>query len=321
MASTIRSLLSLQAVATLLLSGAAVADTLVSDKVFNADPSPHVFGGKLYLYATDDQGNSGEYWDSTSWRLFTSRDAETWEDQGTFLSADVFKWADKNAKAWAPNAIERNGKYYFYAPVGGTQIGVAVSDVPGSGFSDPIDKPLVETPRDANAGDEPIDPFVFIDKDQKAYMYFGTRVPKVVELGKDMTSLAGPIEDVEIKGLPEGTGYGEAPYLHQYQGQYYFTFSTGWPGRIVYATGDHPRGPFTYRGVILDFLEISTNHQAIVDFEGKTLFFYHDNRLPGGGSFKRSIAVTELKYDKDGNILPVAINGCGHATSDECWRK
>lgn len=138
-------------------------------------------------------------------------------------------------------------RYYFYAPVGGTQIGVAVSNSSSGPFTDPLDKPLIEKGRDKNAGDEPIDPFVFVDADGQAYMYFGTRVPKVVRLKPDMITTDGAIENVRIN--PSQKTYGEAPWLHKYNGLYYFCFSTGWPGQIVYPTGRSPLGPFTCGGV------------------------------------------------------------------------
>ncbi|MET0268211.1 MAG: family 43 glycosylhydrolase [Duganella sp.] len=289
--------------ASLLLAAAtcASAQTLLT-KNFSADPSPHFFAGQYVVYATDDQNNSGKYWDSTSWRVLTSTDLASWKDHGPILPASIFKWASADAKAWAPEAFEHKGKYYFFAPVGGKQIGVAVSDNPLGPFVDLIGKPLVETPRDANAGAEPIDPAVFIDKDQRIYLYFGTRVPKVVELSDDLTRSVGAIKDVAVRNFPAKTGYGEAPFLHQRNGVYYFSFSTGWPGQIVYATGASPLGPFDYRGVLLDFLPISTNHHAILERDGKSLLFYHDKVLPGGGDHKRSILMTELAYGADGSL-------------------
>jgi hypothetical protein len=280
---------------------------------FNADPTPHWFntatGSGFFLYATDDASNSGSYWDSTSWRLYTSPDMKAWTDAGAPLDVSVFKWARPDAKAWAPEAAARGGKYFFYAPVGGDKIGVAVSSRPDGGFVDARTDALVDKARDANAGDEPIDPAVFIDKDGQAYLYFGTRVPKVVRLKADMVSLDGPIQDLQIQGLTERKqAYGEAPFLHERGGLYYFTFSTGWPGQILYATGASPLGPFTVRGVVIDYLKISTNHQAILEHDGKSFVFFHDNLLPGGGSFRRSITVAPLAYDADGGIRPVALD-------------
>jgi beta-xylosidase len=299
--------LSLLVLATALVAGPALAGEPISAR-FNADPSPHAFKGGYYLYATDDASNSGTYWDSTTWRLYSSKDLKTWKDDGAFLGVTVFKWAKPDAKAWAPEAAYRNGKYYFYAPVGGDKIGVAVADHPEGPFTDAIGAPLVDKARDANAGAEPIDPQVLIDDDGQAYMVFGTRVPKIVKLGKDMKSLAGPIEDIVVTGFPAEDPkkkYGEAPFIHKRKGLYYFSFSTGWPGQIVYGTSKSPMGPYAYRGVILDYLKISTNHQAILQDKGKTWFFYHDNLLPGGGSHRRSIAIEPLRYGPDGSILEI----------------
>ncbi|EJL37515.1 beta-xylosidase [Caulobacter sp. AP07] len=290
-----------------LLASPALAGEPISSR-FNGDPSPHAFKSGYYLYATDDASNSGTYWDSTTWRLYTSKDMKRWADAGAFLNVSVFGWARPDAKAWAPDAAYRNGKYYFYAPVGGDKIGVAVADHPEGPFKDAIGAPLVDKARDANAGDEPIDPQVLIDDDGQAYMVFGTRVPKIVKLGSDMVSLAGPIQNLVVTGFPAADPkkkYGEAPFLHKRKGLYYFSFSTGWPGQIVYATAKTPMGPYAYRGVILDYLKISTNHQAILQDKGRTWFFYHDNLLAGGGDHRRSIAIEPLTYSADGTIEEV----------------
>ena len=305
-------LLALLTCTSLALSACAVdpprAGAPISQR-FAADPSPHYFqrpgGGAFYLYATDDASNSGKYWDSTAWRLYTSTDLRSWKDEGAPLDVSVFKWARRDAKAWAPEAAFRNGQYYFYAPVGGDKIGVAVAQRPEGPFTDARADALVDKARDANAGDEPIDPAVIIDKKGQAYMYFGTRVPKMVKLKADMISTDGPIRNVVITGLPAGDPkkvYGEAPFIHEHNGVYYFSFSSGWPGQILYATGDSPEGPFAYRGVILDYLRISTNHQAILEKDGKSYFFYHDNLLPGGNGWRRSIAIAPMTYRADGSI-------------------
>lgn len=295
------------AFAALLPAVSALAAEPIS-KRFNADPSPHVFGGKVYVYATNDQDNSGKYWDSTDWRLFSSKDLKSWTDEGSFLSVTVFKWARPDAKAWAPEAAHRNGKYYFYAPVGGDKIGVAVSKHPKGPFKDARSDALIDKARDANAGAEPIDPAVLVDDDGQAYLLFGTRVPKIVKLKANMIETDGPILDIRVDGFPADDAkkkYGEAPYLHKRNGLYYFTFSTGWPGQIVYATSKTPMGPYTYRGVVLDYLDISTNHQAIIDFKGRSWLFYHDNLLDGGGSHKRSITFAPLTYGAGDSIVEV----------------
>ena len=96
---------ALAAVLALAATSSAAAQTLVSPTRFNADPSPHYFNGRYWLYATDDASNSGTYWDSTTWRLYSSDDLATWRDDGAFLGVSVFKWARPDAKAWAPGAM------------------------------------------------------------------------------------------------------------------------------------------------------------------------------------------------------------------------
>ncbi|MDC7684548.1 family 43 glycosylhydrolase [Asticcacaulis sp. BYS171W] len=299
--------LSCLAVGLMAFTTTAIAAEPISPR-FNGDPSPHYFKGRFYLYATDDASNSGKYWDSTSWRLYTSKDLKNWKDDGAFLDVTVFKWAKPDAKAWAPEAAARNGKYYFYAPIGGDKIGVAVADKPEGPYRDARTDALIDKARDANAGAEPIDPAVLIDDDGQAYLFFGTRVPKVVKLNKDMISTTGPIMDVVVTGYPADDAkkkYGEAPFLHKRNGLYYFSFSTGWPGQIIYGTSTSPVGPFEYRGVILDYRTINTNHQAIIEHKGKSWLFYHDKLLPGGGGYRRSITLAPMSYRPDGTIKEV----------------
>lgn len=285
-----------------MLGSPASSNPIVTDQ-FVADPAPLVSGGRVYVYATDDSGNDGKYWNSPAWRLLSSSDMKTWSDDGAIFSVDGFKWA--KGLAWAPHAVERDGAVYLYLPVDRTRIGVAKAASPSGPFADAIGGPLLDNARDANAGVEPIDPAVFVDDDGRAYMFFGTRKPKVVELGRDMISLAGPIRDVEIRDRTPNTPYGEAPWLHKRNGIYYLSYSTGWPGQIAYATAQTPLGPFTYRGIILDRVNTFTNHQAIVQKGSEWYLFYHNAALPKGGDYKRSISVDRLEYRPDGTIVEV----------------
>ena len=42
-----------------------------------------------------------------------------------------------------------------------------------------------------------------------------------------------------------------------------------------------------------------------MDFGSKSFLFYHDNLLPGGGDFRRSIAVDYMSYNPDGTTNEV----------------
>ena len=134
---------------------------------FQADPSARVFNGRLYVYPSHDlAGNKG--WDMVDWHAFSTDDMVHWKDHGVIFSLKDITWADKHA--WAPDCIERNGKYYFYFPAD-DQIGVAVGDSPTGPFKDPLGKPLIA--RKEVAGISSFDPNIFIDDDGQAYLYFG----------------------------------------------------------------------------------------------------------------------------------------------------
>jgi beta-xylosidase len=309
------ALLLTAAVTVVTAEAAQATNPIITDR-FVADPSAHVFDNRMYIYATDDQTNSGTYWDSRDWRAYSSGNLTNWTDHGSFLGLTGFRWAGQYA--WAPTAATRNGFYYLYVPVDRTKIGVARSTSPVGGFTDVRGTPLIDKARDANTGAEPIDPAVFIDDDGRAYLYFGTRTPKVVQLNADMMSTTGAIRDVSVSAA----NYGEAPWLHKRNGVYYLSYSTGWPGQIAYATGSSPLGPFTYRGIILDYTNVSTNHQSIVEYQGQWYIVYHRNGRTGGGNFKRSLAMEYLYHNADGTIRPVAqtangvgpVGGTGYAT-------
>ena len=114
---------------------ARAANPIIANR-FVADPSAHVFNNRMYIYATDDETNSGTYWDSKVWRAYSSTNLTGWTDHGSFFGINGgFAWADQ--LAWAPTAAYRDGFYYFYAPVDRTKIGVARSTSPTSGFRPP----------------------------------------------------------------------------------------------------------------------------------------------------------------------------------------
>ena len=89
-------------------------------------------------------------------------------DHGVALSVEDVPWAEK--QLWAPDAAEKNGKYYLFFPArdreGVFRIGVAVSEKPEGPFK--AQEKWIE-------GSYSIDPAVFVDDDEEksAYVYFG----------------------------------------------------------------------------------------------------------------------------------------------------
>ena len=127
--------------------------------------------------------------------------------------------------------------------------------------------------------------------------------------GRNATIVSPPVNVVTPQGL---TGYWEAPYIFKRKGTYYLAYARGNPrtggnpATIDYATASAPFGPWTYRGRILDTVNnTTTNHAAIVEFENRWLIVYHNGMLPGGGEFRRSVCIDDLRFNPDGTIRPV----------------
>ena len=284
--------------------------------IYTADPAPMVCGDTLYLYTTHDEDVLvNDFYTMRDWRCFSTRDMVHWTDHGAVFSLEDIAWADD--RAWAPQAAERNGKFYLYCPVhktgGGMAIAVGVSDSPTGPFTD-LGKPLVDE------GDwNDIDPTVFIDDDGQAYLYFGNPELRYVLLNEDMVSYNKETGVVKVPMTVEsfgpgshdtGTSYGEGPWFYKRSGLYYMVYAAFAPGKhiehLAYATSASPVGPWAYGGVLMtEEGGVFTNHPGIADFRGRSYLFYHTGELPGGSLFHRSVCVTEFTYNKDGSISTV----------------
>ena len=163
----------------------AQADNPIVQTIYTADPAPLVYNGRVYLYTGHDEDGSTTF-NMQEWRVWSSDDMANWTDHGSPMNLDTFSWA--RSDAWAGQAIERGGKFYWYVPVindatGGSAIGVAVSDSPTGPFRDALGHPLIVSSE--------IDPSVFIDTDGQAYLYWGNPNLWYVKLNADMISLLG----------------------------------------------------------------------------------------------------------------------------------
>lgn len=300
-------------IAALLMTTPAFADNPIIQTIFTADPAPMVHGDTVYLCTSHDEDETvGGFFTMNDWYVFSSKDMVNWTDHGTPLSYETFSWA--TGKAWAPHCIARNGKFYFYVPVDNT-IGVAVSDSPTGPFVDPIGEPLVSSY-------QYIDPSVFIDKDGKAYLYFGNPSVWYVRLNEDMISFEGGIQAVPMttqsfgqrNGDPDrATLYEEGPWIYERNNIYYLMHAAGpLPEKISYSTSPGPTGPWTYRDIIMHSTSglAFTNHAGVVDFKGRSFFFYHTQELSNDG-YKRSVAVEEFAYEADGSFPTIEKTDAG----------
>jgi beta-xylosidase len=215
--------------------------------------------------------------------------------------------------------LERDGKFYWYVPIAeigaGMAIGVAVADSPLGPFTDAIGGPLVsdDIEMDEFDYDDPgqtvytIDPTVFIDDDGQAYLMYGGFWRMVtVPLSDDMISFDGEM----VESTPPG--FFEAPYLFKRDDLYYVVYAAGAnPATIDYATSNSPMGPWNGRGTILEELpnlpgqDAATSHPAVAEFADQWYLVYHLSDGPGGGTYKRQVAVDKLTFNEDGTIQPI----------------
>jgi len=299
---------------TVLAVDAAIVDALKARKAklppapvvpgYHADPHIAVFGGRYYLYPTTD-GNEG--WSSTSFSCMSSTDLVHWQNHGVILRLGVdVSWADRYA--WAPAIASKHGKYYFYYSAA-QQIGVAVAESPTGPFTDPLGKPLVAK------GAYPcqsIDPMVFVDDDGSAYLYFGQGNCMAVKLNDDMISY-------DPAGMKRITppGFNEGSFVLKRKGKYYLMWSehdTRDPRySVAYGVSDSPMGPFIKakdnpilkaKGMVL-----GAGHHSVVQVPGKDEYFivYHRFAIPGGTGYKRETCISPMRFDAEGNILPVDV--------------
>lgn len=285
----------------------ARADNPIVQTAYTADPAPMVHEGRLYLYTSHDEDVTvNNFYTMNDWRLYSTTDMVNWTDHGSVASYRTFSWG--TGDAWAPHGIARNGKFYLYVPLNnntGARIGVGVSDNVAGPFMDPLGRELAAT------GSGNIDPAVFIDDDGQAYMYWGNGTLRYVKLNPDMISTSGNITNVPLNGFTEG------PWVYKRGSLYYLVYaSLAGTEKISYATSNSPTGPWTVRGDIMDAGRTFTNHAGIVDYKGRSYFFYHNSALPGGGDFKRSVCVEEFTYGADGSIPKITMSASGPAAVD-----
>lgn len=208
-------LLLLQTVSAL-FAHIARADNPVFDGWY-ADPEAHIFGDEYWIYPTTSK-DTGE---QAYFEAFSSKDLVTWENRGIILDFADVPWST-NSAAWAPSVAFKNDKYYLYFSAGaGVGIGVAVADNPAGPFTDALDAPLI--PGDPeHFGAQPIDAALFIDDDDRNYLYYGGMFHSVVvELEDDMITTKGDF----VETTPPD--YVEAVFMLKRDGVYYLMYSVG----------------------------------------------------------------------------------------------
>jgi len=270
---------------------------------FSADPTARVFNGKVYLYpshdivAPKDKNLRKDWFCMEDYHVFSSENLTDWTDHGVIVTQTKVPWlTTANYDMWAPDCVFKNGKYYFYFPVGG-KIGVATADKPEGPYT-VLDKPVT--------GIGGIDPCVLLDKDGSAYIFTARGRISVAKLKDNMIEVDGVVQTIAnlpTKGLIEG------PFAFQLNGKYYLTYPhvENQIERLEYAMSDSPMGPYKPAGIIMDESASGcwTNHQSIVQYKDQWYLFYHDKDYSPKFDKNRSVRIDSLFFNTDGTIQKV----------------
>ena len=299
---------------------ATAQNPIIRDQ-FTADPTARVFNGKVYLYPSHDifppEGQRQDWFCMEDYHVFSSENLTDWTDHGVIVTQNKVPWVRPDSYSmWAPDCVEKNGKYYFYFPsvpdgaMRGFGVGVAVADSP--------EGPFVPEPEPIK-GINGIDPCVLLASDGNAYIFWGAG--RCAKLKDNMKELADDTPKEKVKwGEREFEMYGvnclkdlpsrqaEGPFAFEANGWYYLTYPYVREKTEVlgYAMSKSPMGPYEYKGIIMaEHPNCWTNHHSIVNYKGQWYLFYHQNAFSPNDDKRRSAQIEKLYFNADGTIQEV----------------
>ena len=284
------------------------------------DGEPRVFGDRIYVYGSHDRKDSIDFcdyklkvWsapvsDPTKWvchgDIFRSRD-------GHDSPSDV-DWTDE--LLFAPDVVERGGKYYLYAYIVNAKGCVAVADRPEGPFR-LLSRYEYDIPNHYDNGTF-IDPGVLVDDDGRVYIYCGYQGSYMCELKDNMYEAVPGSYKLDIIPTAEPHRFFEACSPRKINGTYYLIYSPQRGSCLDYAISDSPTGPFTYRGTIIDNgidFPGGNDHGSVCCVNGQWYIFYH--RMTNGTIMSRRGCVERIEILPDGTIPQVEMTSLGFEES------
>lgn len=300
------------------------------------DGEPRVFGDRIYVYGSHDNAGSVQFCDHVlkcwSAPLDNLNDwvchGDIFRTQDTADCPSDTDWTDKSNYLYAPDVVEKDGKYYLYAYIINSVGCVAVSDKPEGPFR-LLSKYKYTIPDEICCNGWFIDPGVLVDDDGRTYIYCGFERSFMAEVNSDnMYEIIDgsciehiiPIEKTE--SFPdEDSLFFEACSPRKVGDTYYLIYSPKRGSRLAYATSDKPTGPFVYRGYIVDNgvdYPGGNDHGSIVQINGQWYIFYH--RMTNGTIMSRRGCVEKITILPDGTIPPVEMTSLGFEDSLDPYR-
>jgi len=233
------------------------------------DGEPRVFGDRVYIYGSHDRAGSVTFCD----KVLKCWSASVHNLNDWICHGDIFHvtddrdhksdtdWTSEINDLYAPDVVEKDGKYYLYAYIMNGRGCVAVSDRPEGPYR-LLSKYKYNISEEITCNGWFIDPGVLVDDDGRTYIYCGFERSFLAEINSDnmYEVLDGtciehfiPVEDRPEDGfVGRETWFFEACSPRKVGDTYYMIYSPKQGSRLAYATSDNPIGPYRYRGYIVD---------------------------------------------------------------------
>jgi beta-xylosidase len=290
-----------------------------------ADPEGVIFDNQYWIFPTF----SAKYRQQVFIDAFSSKDMVTWEKHARIIDTSIIKWA--YMAMWAPSIVKKGRKYYLFFSANDIQskqrngkeddhnggIGIAVAKKPSGPYKDYLGKPLINQFYN-NA--QPIDQFVFKDKDGQYYIiYGGWGRCNIGKLNKKFTALE-PYADGQLVKEITPKNYVEGPTMFIRNGKYYLMWSEGgWTNgtyKVAYAIGNSVFGPFQRIDTILEADEsIATGagHHSVVNIPNTDEWYivYHRRPIPNLDRDHRVVCIDKMLFNADGTIQKIKMTFAG----------
>lgn len=289
-----------------------------------ADPEIVILDNEYWIFPTfSGISKNQDFLDA-----FSSKDLREWTKHGNIVTPKNVNWV-KNA-LWAPSAIEKDGKFFLFfsandiqtsqspwwnpqkhdsTEVGG--IGIAIANEPEGPYSDYLGKPLINK---VYNGAQPIDQYVFKDKDDNYYMiYGGWKHCNIGKLNNKFTDFI-KFDNGELFKEITPQNYVEGPVMFLRKNTYYLMWSEGSWGndtyKVAYGMATSPFGPFNRIQTILESdNEIATGagHNSVLQIPGTDNWYivYHRRPLANEHKNHRVICIDKMTFDNNGKIKPI----------------
>lgn len=285
------------------------------------DGEPKVFGDRVYLYGSKDLFG-GEYC-CYKYHVYSASvdNLKEWTDHGPVLASrndyidegisDTIPWSD--GLLWAPDVVEKDGRYYMYFCQSDGSEGVAVSDYPYGPFLNPV--------RITMAGEniKGIDPSVL--KTEEGYYYtWGQGNCHMARLNEDMCTLDETTYAEALISRKDGReGFHEGSSLRKigdwfvivYASEYLpkFPNNGGHPTKLDYAISKNIYGPYKRMGTIINNYGIDpaswNNHGSIVKIKDEWYVFYHGSS--NNCKYTRRARIEKIEVDEEKGIIREAL--------------